>query len=378
MFPLAPRGRCSAALVLAATACAPPAASAQPKPGVAPAAVAPTGQGPAVAAIAIPGAPSVGALEWRFNAGSSIPAAPAVGADGTVYVGTGDGAVQAIAADGALRWSYTVEGAVLASPLVDSEGRVLIATSAARLYAFWPSGERAWALRLRAHVATELVPAATLGGVLVGTADGSLWALSERGSPLWHTDAGGPLSSVLGVSGRRIVAATQAGDALLFEGAVRRSRAVLGAAPREGAVVFEDGSAALLAGSSLLCVNTAGAVAWRREDVAWLGGASSSLLAIEKERGGAHTVLSHLGADGRVLSSARLPGSASGPPISGENGVVYVSGDAGELWAVARGGAVSRSRIARTALHRPVLDAPRRRVVVAAGSGAITVVELAR
>jgi outer membrane protein assembly factor BamB len=322
--------------------------------------------------------PSVGALEWRFNAGSSIPAAPAVGADGTVYVGTGDGAVQAIAADGALRWSYTVEGAVSASPLVDSEGRVLVATSAARLYAFWPSGERAWALRMRAHVATELVPAAALGGVLVGTADGSLWALSERGSLLWHTDVGGPLSSALGASGRRIVAATHAGEAWLFDGAVKRSRTELGAPPRDAAVVFEDGSAALVAGSSLLCVNAEGRVAWRRDRVAWLGGSASSLLVIETEASGAHTLLTRVGPDGRARMSARLPGSASGAPISGENGVVYVSGDAGELWAVTESGAVARSRIARTSLHRPVLDAARRRVVVAAGSGALTVVEVAR
>jgi outer membrane protein assembly factor BamB len=375
MFPSA-KTFVGALTVLMATACAAPAASAESRVRHGEGLIADAHAGPSGGAAPSPGS---GSLEWRFNAGSSLPAAPVVGADGTVYAGTGDGALQAVTPEGALRWSFTLEGAVATSPVIDVAGRILVATEASRLYAFWPSGERAWLLHVRSHFATDLVLSPAFG-VLVGATDGSVWAFSDQGGALWHTDVGAPLSSVLGVSGRRIVTATSAGSAWLFDGAVKRFSAPLGAAPRGAPVVYEDGSAVVLAGSSLVRLDASGSVAWRRERVSFLGADRGTLLVVEGPRGptasdAEGTFFARVGADGRTLRTVRLPGRATSAPIASERAVL-VSGDTGDLWTILADGSVVTTRIGGGALHRPVLDAPRRRVLVASGSGAITMLEM--
>jgi outer membrane protein assembly factor BamB len=52
------------------------------------------------------------ALQWNYTTGGDVPSSPAVGADGTVYVGSNDDKLYALTAGGELKWNYTTGGDV--------------------------------------------------------------------------------------------------------------------------------------------------------------------------------------------------------------------------------------------------------------------------
>jgi len=43
-----------------------------------------------------PAAGTIGVLKWRYEPGGSVTSSPAIGADGTVYVGSEDGSLHAL------------------------------------------------------------------------------------------------------------------------------------------------------------------------------------------------------------------------------------------------------------------------------------------
>ena len=55
--------------------------------------------------------PSSPALKWSYTTGLNVESSPAIGADGTIYVGSYDNKIYAINPDGTLKWSYTTGGA---------------------------------------------------------------------------------------------------------------------------------------------------------------------------------------------------------------------------------------------------------------------------
>ncbi|ODN30989.1 PQQ-binding-like beta-propeller repeat protein [Fervidobacterium thailandense] len=65
----------------------------------------------------------IGEVKWKYLTSGyspSIISSPAIGSDGTIYVGSLD-TLYAITPDGTLKWWYTVNGQVLSSPAVKSE-----------------------------------------------------------------------------------------------------------------------------------------------------------------------------------------------------------------------------------------------------------------
>jgi hypothetical protein len=132
-------------------------------------------------------------VAFRFSASSTLFARPGVGKDGSVYVGSGDGYVHALASDGTFRWSYTVKGRVVAPPVEEpSSGRVFVATSEARLYALEADSHLRWVFPLPVAPKSELslTPKGTL--LFVGTDD-----------YLYGVTTGGALSLRLAATGAR-------------------------------------------------------------------------------------------------------------------------------------------------------------------------------
>lgn len=306
-------------------------------------------------------------VEWRFDVGSRVLAAPAVAPNGTVYVGTGDGVVQAIAGTGVLRWSHMVEGAVAWAPVVGADGRIYVATAAKRLYSFGPGG-LAWQVRVPSHVQTELALMPPWG-VVFGASGPSVWAYSARGAALWHTDLSGLLTAGPVAVGKHALVATGGGDLWLLEGAVKRPLARLGEEIRSIGGVFADGSCVVIAGHTLYRLDAKGELRFRRDGVEWASSDGDVTLAIDS-RG----ALVRLGDDGAELSRAPLGAMASEAPVPAPTGEIYVPLESGELAVVGVEGAIRRVPIARVALRRPTLDVTRHRVIVAASSGVVAAV----
>jgi outer membrane protein assembly factor BamB len=83
-----------------------------------------------------------GSLKWAYSTGGDVHSSPAVGADGTVYVGSSYPVAKlyAIHSDGSLKWAYTTGDWVRSSPAIGADGTVYVGSWDNKLYAIGPGG----------------------------------------------------------------------------------------------------------------------------------------------------------------------------------------------------------------------------------------------
>lgn len=75
-----------------------------------------------------------GQERWLFKTGAII-GSPAVGADGTTYVGSSDGNLYAVDSSGNLRWKYAIGAPVNSSPAIGGDGTIYAMADDGYLYA---------------------------------------------------------------------------------------------------------------------------------------------------------------------------------------------------------------------------------------------------
>ena len=64
--------------------------------------------------------------QWTFTAAGPINSSPAIGNDGTIYVGSEVASLYAINSNGSLKWSFDTMGDVNSSPAIGSDGTVYV------------------------------------------------------------------------------------------------------------------------------------------------------------------------------------------------------------------------------------------------------------
>ena len=81
--------------------------------------------------------PADGSQKWVFKTGDSVESSPAIGSDGTIYVGSDDNNVYAInAADGSLKWKLTTKGQMTySSSAIGADGTVYVGSGDDNVYA---------------------------------------------------------------------------------------------------------------------------------------------------------------------------------------------------------------------------------------------------
>jgi len=138
-----------------------------------------------------------GTLKWAFATGGRVYSSPAIGVDGTVYIGSDDGYLYALtdAADHAIqKWSYLTGGNVRSCPALDTAGVVYIRSEDHSLYAINPDGTQKWAYPTGSG--GDSSPAiGTNGMVYVGCNDGKLYAINPDGTFNWAFTTGDMVTS---------------------------------------------------------------------------------------------------------------------------------------------------------------------------------------
>ncbi len=111
----------------------------------------------------------------------------ALGADGTIYIGTWDNYLNAINPNGTLKWRFPTGNHVKGVPSVAQDGTIYFGSWDGYLYALYPNGTMRW--RCRVGSGTETTPAiATDGTIYVGGDD--LYAVYPNGTMRWIFDTG--------------------------------------------------------------------------------------------------------------------------------------------------------------------------------------------
>ena len=268
---------------------------------------------------------------FHFSASSTLFARPGVGHDGSVYVGSGDGYVHALASDGSYRWSYTVKGRVVAPPVEEaSSGRVFVATSDARLYALEPNSHLRWVFPLPVAPKSELAL----------TAKGTLLYVGQD-DYLYGVTTGGALNLRLAAVGARSAPA-----------------------------VLATGQTALVLGDVFATVKGYG---YERSALPGAFGASAKL-AIDADR----AMFSCEEGSARVASSARVELDAKSdclsPPVRGDGFFAIAEGNGAVRLLYPDGD--SQKVALDSAPLRPIYDSARRRLILSTATGSVTVLEL--
>jgi len=136
-----------------------------------------------------------GTEKWSFETGDSVTSSPAIGADGTVYVGSNDGFLYAINPDGTKKWSVETGDYVTSSPAIGADGTIYVGSNDGFLYAINPDGTKKWSYEETGGPVTSSPAIGAGGTVYVGSYDGYLYAINSDGSYKWSFGYEDPIYS---------------------------------------------------------------------------------------------------------------------------------------------------------------------------------------
>ena len=228
--------------------------------------------------------------------------APAISADGTLYVSNWDGVLHAIGPDGKMKWTYHAGDRIFAnSPSVGADGTIYL-TSRNGIHAVSAVGQRKWQFG-GVMVMGDLkgTPAIGADGTVyfagyTGEGKGKLWAVTQRGKKTWGIDIGDVESS----------------------------------SPAIGA----DGTIYVGVGTSLVAVDAEGKEKWRfrardeimsspavgDDGIIYIGSVDRSLYAVHP--------------DGTKSWSFETDGAILASPAVADGGAIYIVSSAGTLYAI--------------------------------------------
>jgi outer membrane protein assembly factor BamB len=121
-----------------------------------------------------------GVVKFSILTGGPVRAAVALRSDGTILAGSYDGILYAVRSDGTLLWKFQTGDSIQSAPIIDRNGQVLFGSRDDRLYAVSPSGQQLWQVVFPADVDGSPLLAED-HAILVGTDDRHLYALRSGG-----------------------------------------------------------------------------------------------------------------------------------------------------------------------------------------------------
>lgn len=129
-----------------------------------------------------------GSKKWELLIGKGIDSAPAIGADGTIYIGSQDKNFYAINPDGTIKWKFATNDWVESPPAIGPDGTIYFGTSEfgkdVNIYALNPDGTKRWSFPTGAGVYPGVVIGKE-GTIYAGSRDGYFYAINPDGTLKW-------------------------------------------------------------------------------------------------------------------------------------------------------------------------------------------------
>ncbi len=126
-----------------------------------------------------------GTLKWEFQTGYDIWSSPAIGSDGTIYIGSLDSHLYAINPDGSQKWDFLTGGESYSSPAIGSDGTIYFGSLDSNLYAINPDCSQKWEFLTGGKIYSS--PAiGSDGTIYIGSLDSNLYAINPDGNLKWE------------------------------------------------------------------------------------------------------------------------------------------------------------------------------------------------
>lgn len=84
----------------------------------------------------------------------NVSSPPAIGYEGTIYIGTDDG-LQALENDGTVKWEYLIDAKIHKAPSVGLDQTIYFGSKNKNLYAINPDGTEKWVFAAAGSVLTS-------------------------------------------------------------------------------------------------------------------------------------------------------------------------------------------------------------------------------
>ena len=137
--------------------------------------------------------PASPVLKWQYATGASVyTTSAAIGADGTIYIGSDDGFLYALdGTTGTVKWQYNTGNQVWSSPAIGVDGTVYV-----EFFAFNPAdGTLKWQSKMEYTASTSPV-IGTDGTLYIGSDEGTVYAINSTNGVLkWQYTTGGTVDS---------------------------------------------------------------------------------------------------------------------------------------------------------------------------------------
>lgn len=131
--------------------------------------------------------PQTNHLAWSVDTQTNY-GGPVIGRDGTIYQGTDDGELLAIAPNGMVKWTIPTMRAVGATPAIMPDGRIVFVDEDGTVYAANPDGTISWTYVTGKNLGTS--PAITADGSVYLTAGDTVYAFHPDGTLRWTYQLG--------------------------------------------------------------------------------------------------------------------------------------------------------------------------------------------
>ena len=204
-----------------------------------------------------------GVALWTFKTGSEIRSSPAIGADGTIYFGCRDRKFYAVSPAGKMKWAYTTGGWVDSSPAVAREGTVYFGSWDRHFYALNPDGTVKWRFATDGEIDSSPAVGAD-GTVYFGSHDKRFYALAPDGKKRWEYVTGGQIISSPALDGEGGVYFTSVDGFFhaLNEDGTLRWQLRTGGCTRSSPVIGTDGTIYVGVNNSAWAIHPAGTNLW--------------------------------------------------------------------------------------------------------------------
>jgi outer membrane protein assembly factor BamB len=207
-----------------------------------------------------------GTVKWTYSvAGGNFFSSPAIGPDGTIYVGTGDAkSIHALYPNGTLKWVFYTNHVVYSSPAIGDDGIVYCGSHDTYLYALYPNnGTLKWKyqtgnwIRVSPCIGDD-------GTIFVVSLDGYLHAVLPNGTMKWKTNVGAGTSPIYGWNDTIYCGSGSLFAVNAVNGSVKWTYPTPGNIEGGTPCQSADGTIYLGAGGSIVAVNPDGTGKWQK------------------------------------------------------------------------------------------------------------------
>ena len=156
---------------------------------------------------------------WIFQTNGTLQSSPAIGIDGTIYIGSRDKNLYAINPDGSLKWKFPTHYIYDSSPSIGIDGTVYIG-SLDGLYAVNPDGSLKWKISIGR--ADHYHPTIGIDGTIyIYSESGQLHAVNPDGSLKWEIQTGQIRTPVISNDGTIYFSTSESLHAVNTDGSIK-------------------------------------------------------------------------------------------------------------------------------------------------------------